>query len=130
MDSNATLPPAPGVAFEGFLKKGEFRLQVCQGCGRQIYYPRSLCPFCGGTDLEWRLVSGEGSVYSTTTVRQRPERGGNYNISIVDLREGARMLSRVEGIESTAVKIGMPVRAAIIEEKGQPLIIFQAKNET
>ncbi len=127
MDSNSILPPAPGVAFETFLKQGEFRLQSCRGCGRQICYPRSLCPFCGSVDLEWRRVSGEGTVYSTTTVRQRPERGGNYNISIVDLQEGARMLSRIEGIESTAVRIGMPVRAAIIEEKGQPLVIFHAQ---
>jgi uncharacterized OB-fold protein len=64
-------------------------------------------------------------VYSTTVVRQKPERGGDYNIALVDLFEGARMLSRVEGIAPAEVRIGMAVEAVIREVNGQRLVLFR-----
>lgn len=100
-------------------------MQWCTACSRQIFFPRTICPHCGSTSLEWRQTSGRGVVYSTTTVRQRPERGGDYNIAIIELEEGARMLSRVEGVPSTRVHIGLAVKAAITQVNGSPLVVFQ-----
>jgi uncharacterized OB-fold protein len=116
---------APGTKFESFLRAGELRLQGCSQCGKQIYFPRTLCPFCGSTALEWRLASGRGKVYSTTIVRQKPERGGDYNVAIVELAEGARMLSRVQDIAPAEVRIDMPVTAVIGELNGVPLVLFR-----
>jgi uncharacterized OB-fold protein len=65
-------------------------------------------------------------VYSTTIVRQKPERGGDYNVAIVEFSEGARMLSRIEGVSPAEVKIGMPVQAAIAAGDGSPYIVFKA----
>lgn len=115
----------PGQVFADFLGLGEVRLQVCRGCGRQIFYPRVLCPGCGGRDLNWQPISGKGTVYSTTTVRQRPERGGDYNVAIVELAEGARLMSRIEGIDPSAVRIGMQVAAAIADSDEGPLLVFR-----
>ena len=117
---------APGIVFESYLKAGEIRLQTCVACGRQVFFPRTLCPHCGDGHLEWRKVFGEATVYSTTIVRQKPERGGDYNVAIVEFSEGARMLSRIEGVPPAGVKIGMPVRASIAEGEGAPYIIFKA----
>src|SRR5271154_1221967 len=116
---------APRVTFESYLKKGEIRLQICAACGRQIFFPRTLCPFCGGDRLEWRRVSGHASVYSTTIVRQKPERGGDYNISVVEFSEGARMLSRVDGVAPAEVQIGMSVEAGVVEIGGASQIVFK-----
>jgi hypothetical protein len=124
-DSSASQSVAPGVAFEGFLKAGEFRLQTCRSCGRQIYFPRTVCPFCGSVSLEWRPVSGRGVVYSTTTVRQRPDKGGDFNVAIVELAEGARILSRVVDVPPSAVQIDMPVTAFIGEANGAPQVLFR-----
>jgi uncharacterized OB-fold protein len=123
-DDDAAESGAPGAAFAAFLKKGEIRLQVCAACGKQIFFPRTLCPYCGGDKLEWKRVSGRASVYSTTIVRQRPERGGDYNVSVIEFAEGARMLSRVEGVAPAEVKIGMAVEAAIADIDGAPQIVF------
>jgi uncharacterized OB-fold protein len=120
------LPHSPGAAYEAFLKNGEFRLQCCGGCGKQIFFPRTICPRCGSNALEWRKPSGRGTVYSTTIVRQRPDRGGDYNVALIDLAEGARMMSRVEGVLPSEVKIGMAVEAAIADVNGAPLVIFHA----
>ncbi|MBZ8134794.1 Zn-ribbon domain-containing OB-fold protein [Afifella sp. IM 167] len=118
-------PDAPGVKFQAFLAEGSFSLQVCDGCGTQIFFPRTLCPSCGSRALTWKKASGEGTVYSTTTVRQKPERGGDYNVSIVELAEGARMMSRVEGVEPAAVTIGMAVTAVIATDDAGPLVVFR-----
>jgi hypothetical protein len=124
-DSASSQPEAPGAAFEGFLKAGEFRLQICRSCRHQIYFPRTVCPFCGSVSLEWRTVSGRGVVYSTTTVRQRPDKGGDYNVAIVELAEGARLLSRVVDVAPSAVHIDMPVSAFIGEANGAPQVLFR-----
>ncbi len=117
---------APGVVFESYLKSGEIRLQSCGACGKQIFYPRTVCPHCGGDKLEWRKVSGRATVYSSTIVRQKPDRGGDYNVSVIEFAEGARMLSRVEGVSPADVKIGMPVEAAISGAEGAPYIVFKS----
>src|SRR4051812_24454989 len=100
---------SPGATYDAFLKAGDLHLQCCTACGRQVFYPRTICNFCGSNALEWRRPSGDGVVYSTTVVRQRPERGGDYNIAIIELAEGARMLARVIDILPERVSIGMSV---------------------
>ena len=116
---------APGVTFQKFLQAGEIRLQQCDACHRQVFFPRTLCPHCGHGSLTWSVVSGRGVVYSTTIVRQRPDKGGDFNVAIIELAEGARMLSRVQGVAPTEVAIGMPVEALIGSTESGPLILFK-----
>jgi uncharacterized OB-fold protein len=48
-----------------------------------------------------------------------------YNVALINLDEGFRMMSRVEGIAPEAVKIGMRVKfIAAKDEDGNPLAIF------
>jgi uncharacterized OB-fold protein len=49
-----------------------------------------------------------GIVYSTTTVH---DRDGAYNVCLVDLEDGSRVMSTVVGIAPDDVRIGMAVRA-------------------
>ncbi len=103
----------PEISYHEFLAKGEFRLQRCNGCGRHVFYPRALCPHCGSSNLEWIKPTGQGTVYSTTVMRRKPDAGGDYNVCLVDLAEGPRLMSRIEGIAPKDVKIGMPVKARV-----------------
>ena len=97
------------------LAAGRFEIQRCAGCGKHVFYPRVLCPHCGGERLDWVAPSGRGTVYSTTVVRRKPADGGDYNIVLVDLAEGVRLMSRVAGIAPDQVKIGMAVAARIAD---------------
>jgi uncharacterized OB-fold protein len=115
---------APDKYFRDSLKAGQFRLQRCAACRRHIFFPRVLCPHCGGVDLEWRDASGRATVYSTTVVRRKPDEGGDFNVVLVDLAEGPRLMSRVEGIAPTAVKIGMAVRARIDRAGEDAFLVF------
>ena len=126
MSDQSEVAGGPGSTYEAWLLAGEFRLQWCASCARQIFYPRTLCPHCGSIELEWRASSGKGRVYSSTVVRQRPDRGGDYNVALVELDEGARMMSQVIGVAPTEVRIGMPVKAEIVSREDGPLVVFRA----
>jgi len=78
--------------------------------GDAIFYPRLVCPFTGSSKLEWKASGGVGTVYSTTVVT--PRNGDAYNVSLVDLDEGFRLMSRVEGLDAKDVAIGMRVCVA------------------
>jgi uncharacterized OB-fold protein len=114
----------PAKIYRDNLAAGRLELQICESCARQVFPPNVLCPQCGATRLRWEAASGAGTVYSTTVVHERPEQGGNRNIALVDLAEGARMMSRVEGVAPEAVRIGMRVKARIAAAEGGPLVVF------
>lgn len=92
--------------------------------GRIFWYPRVAEPGTGSTDLEWVEASGEATVYSTTVIRQKPPTP-DYNLALVDLAEGPRMMSRVEGVAPGEVRIGMRVRAQVIKEGDVSLVVFK-----
>jgi uncharacterized protein len=50
-----------------------------------------------------------GVVYATTVVHRSDEEP--YNVCLVDLDEGVRVMGRVEGLAPAEVTIGLPVRA-------------------
>lgn len=114
----------PEVDFQKFLTEGSFRIQRSRATGRYVFYPRVAEPQTGSTDLEWVEASGQGVVYSTTVIRQKPPTP-NYNLALIDLAEGPRMMSRVVGLAPEEVKIGMAVRAKIIRENEQSLVVFE-----
>jgi len=108
-------PSGPEKQYFDKLAAGRFEIQKCGGCGKHVFYPRVLCPHCGGDQLDWVTPSGRGTVYSTTVVRRKPADGGDYNVCLVDLAEGVRMMSRVAGVPPAEVKIGVAVKARIAE---------------
>lgn len=104
------------------LEQGEFLIQRCTACGKHVYYPRELCPHCGSTSLEWKAPGGGGVVHAVTTVRRKPADGGDINVSLVDLDEGVRLMSRVDNLAPDAVKIGQRVKAKVVNS----LVVFDA----
>jgi uncharacterized OB-fold protein len=95
------------------LDAGRFLIQRCGACTRHVYFPRELCPHCGSDRLAWVEPQGHGTVHAVTTVRRKPDAGGDINVSLIDLDEGVRLMSRVEGVPPSDVKIGQRVRARV-----------------
>lgn len=126
-DSGSELPAGagPDAIYAAGLTAGEFKIQKCGSCGKHVFYPRQLCTHCGSSDLGWVAASGKGTVHATSVVRQRPEAGDHYNIALVDLDEGPRMMSRVVDIPADQVKIGDEVTAFIGEIDGEQVILFR-----
>jgi len=111
------------------LDDGRFLIQRCSGCDRAVFYPRMICPHCGADQLSFAAPDGRGTVYSTTVVRRKPEAGGDYNVALIDLQEGVRLMSRVDGVAPDAVRIGMAVRAQVIQQDGRGVVVFVPNKE-
>jgi uncharacterized OB-fold protein len=115
---------APTRTYLAFLEQGRFMLQRSRVDGAFFFYPRLCAPGSGDEDLEWVEASGLGRVHATTVMRQRPP-APSYNIALIDLAEGPRMMSRVEGVAPDAVRIGMQVKAQIIREQDRAILVFR-----
>jgi uncharacterized OB-fold protein len=113
---------APRAAFDEGLARGELRYQWCPRCAAPVFYPRTLCPGCGDTALQWRTSRGTGTVYSTTTVARRDADG--YNVALVDVDEGFRMMSTVLG-DPAQVGIGAGGAPDNIPPHGRPVAAFR-----
>src|SRR5438270_13380932 len=109
----------PEAEYRAHLDAGRFMIQRSRSTGTYVFYPRIAVPGTGERDLEWVPARGGGTVYAITVNRTRE---GAYNLALIDLDEGPRMMSRVEGVET--VPIGSRVRARIIQEDGAPLVVF------
>jgi len=113
----------PDAEFQRFLAEGRFMIQRSRNDGAYVFYPRVVAPGTGARDLEWVEASGRGTVYSTTVVRKKPPEP-SYNVALIDLEEGPRMMSRVEGIAPEEVRIGMAVSARIVTQDDGPVVVF------
>ncbi len=106
------------------LKKGELAYQVEKDTNKPFFYPRAVAPETGSSNLEWRVSRGLGTVYSTTAVHYKGE--PPLNVAMIDMDEGWRLMSRVEGIDAMDVKIGMRVKFKVHpgDEKTLPYPVF------
>ncbi len=112
--------PGPEMQFKAFLKEGRFMIQRSRSTARHTFYPRVAIPGTGEMDLEWVAASGRGTVHAITVNRSKD---ASYNIALVELEEGPRMMSRIDGVETVA--IGTKVTAKIVELKDGPAVIFE-----
>jgi len=111
--------PGPEAEYRAHLRDGRFMIQRSRSTGVHTFYPRVAIPGTGEQDLEWVAASGLATVYAITVNRTRE---GSYNLALVDLDEGPRMMTRIDGVET--VPIGARVRARVIEQDGAPLVVF------
>ena len=108
------------------LAEGKFLIQQCNDCGQHIYFPREVCPHCGSDAVQFASPSGQGTVYAVTTVRRKPAEGGDYNVSLIDLDEGPRLMSRVDNLQPDEVKIGQRVTARVVVADGKGVVVFDS----
>jgi uncharacterized OB-fold protein len=113
---------SPYGTFLAHIKKGELAYQV-DADGKAVFYPRAMAPITGSA-LQWRVSKGLGTVYATTVVHSKGE--NPFNVAMIDLDEGFRMMSRVEDVDPMQVKIGMRVKVRMHpgDEKQPPYPVF------
>jgi uncharacterized OB-fold protein len=74
-------------------------IQRCGDCGAYQFYPRPFCLRCQSDRVAWADAGGTGEVYAVTTVRMNviPELPPPYQVAIVELDEGPRLLGGISG---------------------------------
>ena len=119
---SAPATTAPLETYLAYLARGELAFQRTPD-GTPVFFPRLVAPRSGATDLQWQVSAGIGTVYSATTIHPKGEPA--YNVSLIDIDEGFRLMSRVEGVAPDKVKIGMRVKVRIAQDAaGVPMPVF------
>ena len=104
------------------LADGRLMLPCEISSGRCFFPPRVASPLSGEA-WDWLEASGRGTVYSTSIVHPKPPEAP-YNVALVELEEGPRLMSRVDGLAPGDVAIGMKVVARIDRHGAEPLLLF------
>lgn len=106
---------------------GRFVLATCTACGRPHWYPRTICPLCGGPEIAWRDASGRGTIYSVSVARRADP---PYALAWVTLAEGPTMMTNIVECDLDALAIGDPVRVVFRPgPTGLPIPMFTPDDE-
>jgi uncharacterized OB-fold protein len=116
MDLQKPLPvPTPtSRPFWDGLASGKVLLQQCGDCQGWVFYPRSRCSHCLSDRLEWREVSGRGTLYTFTIARsptsphfadEAPQR-----LAVVQLEQGVRLTTTLVNVADADIRIGMQLK--------------------
>ena len=112
--------PTPETApyWEG-AKAHELRIQYCTECKKHFFYPRIFCPTCMSDAVEWRKVSGKGTLL-TYVLAARPAPGFEdelpYAIAIVKLDEGPHLMSNIVNTELTPANLPAGMALEVVFE--------------
>ena len=82
-------------------REGRLIYRFCRACQRGFHVPAQYCNHCGSPDTEWRDASGDGVLYSWTTVPKEvhPAYPAPYTIVVVSLAEApdVRLVGSIAG---------------------------------
>ncbi len=116
-------------AFWDACAAGELRVQRCITCGHLRYPISTVCPECLSEDAAWELLSGRGTVVSFCIFRHAYNEAWRdrlpYNVALIQLEEGPRMLSNVHGVSPDEIRVGLEVKVAFEVEQGFSIPVFE-----
>jgi uncharacterized OB-fold protein len=107
--------------------------EVCNTCGAKLFPPRDVCPECSKPAYEPFTFSGNGKVYSHSTIYQAPagyEDFVPYTVALVELDEGPLVTAQLTDVDQEEIEIGMPVEMVTrkLREEGEDgLIVYGYK---
>lgn len=107
--------------------------EVCDDCGKKIFPPRDVCPYCTQEAQTPFQFSGRGEIFSHSTIYNPPagyEEYTPYTVALVKLEEGPLVTAQLTDVEPEEVAIGQPVEMVtrkIREEGPEGLIIYGYK---
>lgn len=124
-----------GVAQNWRTRRQRYSLmgEICHECGQAIFPPRDVCPHCAEPAQSLQQMSGQGEVYSFTTMYDAPagfESYLPYTVALVKLSEGPMLTAQLTDVEADDVKIGMPVEMVtrkLTEDGPEGVIVYGYK---
>jgi uncharacterized OB-fold protein len=111
MSRTLPIPSKISQPFWDSCKAGRMRLQCCADCGTYAFYPVYICPECASRKLNWTPVSGRGTIHTFTIATKATfETDGPLVVALVELEEGAMMVTNVQTKTPETLAIGDAVR--------------------
>ena len=93
----------------------------CGRCGRISFPPKPLCRSCWSEEIDWIDLRPSGTLYSFTRVHVVPRAflaDALYEIGIVDLADGVRLMCRLLDVDADAVIGGAVRMVSLIYDDG------------
>lgn len=128
------------ASFYQFLAEKKLMASRCKKCQALHLPPHPICTKCSGNDMEWVEMKGNGKLAAFTAVAVGPtftieegyDRNNPYLVGIVQLDEGPKVSSRIQGLDANkpeAIKVGTPLTVDFLEpEEGkQCFVAFKAQ---
>jgi len=84
----------------------------CLICGAKQFPPRPVCPDCNSREIQPFPFSGQGEIYSYSTVFHAPlgyEQFIPYTVALVKLQEGPLVSAQLTDMDNDEAEIGMKV---------------------
>lgn len=109
--------------------QGELHMQQCNACRKYYFYPRPTCPYCHGSEVTWRAVSGRARLVSYV-INQRPlppfDPKTPLVIGLVELEGGPRMMTNIVDVEAVpaALELDMELSVRFVTRGDQKLPVF------
>ena len=122
----------PDRPFWQALRRREVQVQRCKSCGTHRFPATRYCAHCRSDESEWVAVAPRGTL-ETWCVFHRPYFEGlpvPYTVIQVKLDCGVRVFANPAGVETSALRIGMPVEA-VFEDVAPDvtLLMFKPKEK-
>jgi uncharacterized OB-fold protein len=109
--------PKPNRASQPYwdaTKRHQLTVLRCNACGHKWLPPADRCPKCLAHDPEWVEASGRGKVWSWIVMHQRYfaafEAELPYNVAMVELEEGPRLMTNLVDVDPAQIRCDMPVQ--------------------
>ena len=125
------IPTPTTQPFWDALAEHKIRIQYSPSSGRYVFYPRVLAPGTLADDLQWREISGAGSLY-TFTVAYRPVAAHfaahvPQLLAVVQWDEGPRFATEIVNAEPARLSVGMRVLPVFLDcpDDGVTLLQYQ-----
>ena len=135
MEAAETTIPAPerdalNTPYWEGLAQGALSFQRCSACGHAWLPARGECPNCLGDQWAWEKAGGGARLISWVVyhVTFHPSFAKRlpYNVAIVELDEGPRLISNVVGVADTkGLKLDQRLRLVIEDENGTAVPRFK-----
>ena len=111
------------------LAEGKIRGSKCVKCGTLNLPPRPVCPECGGSEMTWEVVSGDGVLRAFTVVHvplSTMVGRSPYAVAVVKLDDGPSVSGLVlEVDEGDTLSVGARVVAEFVKEGEKTVLCFK-----
>lgn len=133
-DLSGPLPVTPRAQvldpFQAGLERGEVVMPRCPDCGDTTFPPREMCSTCASTARpDWVRVSGDGTVWTYCVFHKQyqPAFPTPYNVAVIELAEGGRLVSSVRGDDLASLAVAMEVLAVFEPGPTGTMLYFEPR---
>lgn len=93
----------------------QLHFQQCKNCETTLHPPRPICYKCHSFDMEWVPAPTKGEIYSYVVYHRGVHPGFElpYEVILVELENGQRIVSNMIDCSPEEIYVGMPVEVVV-----------------